>query len=351
MKRLPAILIVAAVSLTGCGELLDPAAAVVNGDKITLDAVEAGLEEFTATDKFGQLAEQGDVEAVTRQFEQGFLATLVRRSVLEPLAEDRGISIDDADVDEQMEVIKADFPSQTAFEEALNEQALNEAQLRELVYDRLLEESLRAEVTAEVTASDEEIEAAYSENLEQYQETGARHILVDDKKLAQRLASQLQGAPDGRVEALFERLARELSTDGSAEQGGDLGYAPAGQYVPPFEEAVQTLPVGTVSDPVKTEFGFHVIQVYDRRTRPFEEAREEIALQLSGAAQEQAWERFIREAYEDADVRVNPRFGELDIASGQILDPGAEEIPGGEAPAEPPQEEVPELPIEAPPAP
>ncbi|MDQ6639752.1 MAG: peptidylprolyl isomerase [Pseudomonadota bacterium] len=63
----------------------------------------------------------------------------------------------------------------------------------------------------------------------------------------------------------FEQLARENSEDASAAQGGDLGWAAPGSFVPEFEEAMAALPVGGISDPVTTRFGLHLIQVVDRR--------------------------------------------------------------------------------------
>jgi peptidyl-prolyl cis-trans isomerase SurA len=63
----------------------------------------------------------------------------------------------------------------------------------------------------------------------------------------------------------FEQLARENSEDGSAAQGGDLGWAAPGSFVPEFEEAINALPVGGISDPVTTRFGLHLVQVVDRR--------------------------------------------------------------------------------------
>jgi peptidyl-prolyl cis-trans isomerase SurA len=63
----------------------------------------------------------------------------------------------------------------------------------------------------------------------------------------------------------FEQLARENSEDGSAAQGGDLGWSSPGSFVPEFEEAIKALPVGGISDPVTTRFGLHLVQVVDRR--------------------------------------------------------------------------------------
>jgi len=342
MIRRTLLLSFSALALVGCGELTQPAAAVVNGEKITFEEVEQGLQQFQSTERYKQLAEQGDVEAVTRQFEQGFLATLVRRAVLEPRAKELGVEVTEEDIQNQIDVIKAEFPSEQAFQEALKEQALDEAQLRELVRDRLLEEALRAKVTEGAGATEAEIAQYYEDHAEEFSETGVRHILVEDKALAERIVAQLRAARGAEVEELFARLAKKHSADpGSGAQGGDLGYAPAGQYVPPFEKAVETLEVGEISAPVKTQFGFHVIQVYDRRVTPLEVASADISQRLSGTAQDEAWAAWLEEAYAEAGVRVNSRYGELDVTTGQILDPSAETVPGAEAPSEAPPAEAP----------
>jgi peptidyl-prolyl cis-trans isomerase C len=323
----------------------------VNGEKITFEEVDEGLATFQATDRYDQLAEQGDVEALSRQFEQGYLATLVRRQVLGPEAEELGIEVTDAEVTEQIDVIKADFPSEEAFQEALKEQALAEPQLKELVYDRLLEQELRAEVTKEATPSDEEVQAFYDENAAEFEEVTVQHILVEDKQLASVIQSEVESASAKEVDKVIARLAKKHSTDtGSAKNGGQLPPSSASQYVEPFADAVGKLQPGEIApEPVKTEFGFHVVRLVDRQVVPFEEARTQISTQLAGPAQDEAWQAWVKEAYEEADVSVNPRYGELDPETGQIVDADAEDVPAGEAPADEPEGEAP--PVEEAPQP
>jgi foldase protein PrsA len=337
MKRTSLLIGLAALVLSGCGNLLEPAAAVVNDEKITIDQIEDSVDTFRNMEKFDQLVGQGDVDAVLRQYEQGQLATLVRRLVLEPEAEELGIEVTEDDVEEQIEAIKADFPTQGAFEEALAEQGLVPSQLPDLVHDRLLEEALRAEVTKDAGATEEELMAEYEARIDEFEETHTAHILVDSQTVAQEISDQLNSAPPGKVDERFADLAEKQSTDTqSAEQGGDLGYTRPGQFVPEFEDAVAEMDEGEISDPVETEFGFHVIRLIDRRTVPFEDVRDELDQEISGAAQDEAWQAWIEEAYEDADVRVNPRFGELDLSTGQITDATVDDVPGAEAPLEEP---------------
>ena len=347
---LAALAAVSALVLTGCGELTQPAAATVNGEKITFEEVDAGLATFKSTERYKQLSGQEDAEALSRQFEQGYLATLVRRQVLGPEAEALGIEVTDAEVDEQIEVIKADFPDETAFQDALKEQALDEPQLRELVYDRLLEQELRAEVTKEAVPSDEEIQTFYDENAAEFEQVTVQHVLVEEQQLANVIQSQVEAASPKAVEKVMGKLAKKHSTDtGSAKDGGILPASSASQYVEPFAEAVGQLEPGEVApQPVKTEFGFHVVRLVERDIVPFEEAREQISTQLAGPAQDKAWQAWVEEAYSDAEVRINPRYGELDVETGQILDADAEDVPGAEAPeveapeGAPPVEEAPQ---------
>jgi peptidyl-prolyl cis-trans isomerase SurA len=102
-------------------------------------------------------------------------------------------------------------------------------------------------------------------------QTHARHILlrtsaqVPTEVAVKRLAEIKQQLERG---ARFDELARQHSEDGSAPQGGDLGWTGPGSFVPEFEEAMNRLPVGGVSDPVVSRFGVHLIQVLDRREVP-----------------------------------------------------------------------------------
>lgn len=87
----------------------------------------------------------------------------------------------------------------------------------------------------------------------------ASHILVSDQGLARRLYQQL------RQGARFEELARRHSTCPSKSSGGDLGWFGPGKMVKPFEDAVRKTGVGSITEPVRTQFGYHVIKVTAKR--------------------------------------------------------------------------------------
>lgn len=93
------------------------------------------------------------------------------------------------------------------------------------------------------------------------EEVHARHILVDDEAKAKEIAKKAKAGED------FSKLAKEYSKDG-ADDGGDLGYFTKDQMVPEFAEAAFKLDKGQISDPVKSQFGWHIIKIEDKRTKP-----------------------------------------------------------------------------------
>jgi peptidyl-prolyl cis-trans isomerase C len=94
------------------------------------------------------------------------------------------------------------------------------------------------------------------------EEVHARHILVASEDEAKAIVAQLKGGAD------FAAIAKEKSKDPGAANGGDLGYFTKDQMVPEFAEAAFKLDKGQISDPVHTQFGWHIIKVEDKRTKP-----------------------------------------------------------------------------------
>lgn len=353
MRRAPLLLAAAAlVALPACGDLLDPAAAVVYGEKIPIEDVQEEVDEFVASEGYKGLAAQGNGPAIEREEEQSTLTDLIRRAVLAPAAEEYDIVVTDEDVQQSFdEFVDAQFDGQVGrLEEDLKEQGLTVAQFREIVYDQVLHDSLRAEVTADVRPSEEDVRAFYEENRTEYRTARARHILVRERPLAAQLAARLQAASPENVEDLFVELARRHSIDeSSAPKGGDLGYTPPGTFVAPFDKAIGELGVGEVSDAVGTEFGWHVIYLVGERIEPFENVREGIEQQLLGPAQDEAWNEYLRGLFEEADIEVNPRYGVFDERTFSVVDPDADDIPAGEAPAVDPSPSAPVFPAPPPP--
>ena len=128
----------------------------------------------------------------------------------------------------------------------------------------------------------------------------ARHLLVPTREEAEEARLRL-----ARGEA-FAEVARAVSQDpGSKEEGGDLGCAPEGTYVPAFEEALVRLRPGEVSGPVRTEFGYHLI-LLERVVPPGRYPLEEAAPLLEKEVADRAWERLEEALVRAVPVRLYP---------------------------------------------
>src|SRR5882762_5903571 len=152
-----------------------------------------------------------------------------------------------------------------------------------------------------IQISDDDLKVKYQQDVQQYQvpnRVHAQHILLltvskTDAEVAEIKKKAEDVLKQAKKGAKFDELAKKYSEDpGSKDKGGDLGWIIQGQTVPEFEKAAFSQPAGTVSDLVKTQYGFHIIKVLEKenaRTKPFEEVKDSIrAPQMLAKADEQA---------------------------------------------------------------
>jgi peptidyl-prolyl cis-trans isomerase C len=159
-----------------------------------------------------------------------------------------------------------------------------------LLMEALLQDAGRAALSdaAEHEVYNEAIKTAKNE-----EEVHARHILVPTEEEAKTIAAQLKGGAD------FAALAKEKSKDPGAADGGDLGYFTKDQMVPEFAEVAFKLDKGQISDPVKTQFGWHIIKVEDKRVKPtptFDQVKTQIENYVAHRAQAQLVENLRKSA-------------------------------------------------------
>ena len=200
--------------------------------------------------------------------------------------------------------VLADSAVAKGLESASNVQLALKNQRRATLADAYMTDALIAGIT------DEAVAAAYKEryeNAEPVVEVRASHILVEEETKAQELKKQLDEGAD------FAALAAEHGTDGTKTRGGDLGWFVHEQMVPEFADAAFALEPGTISDPVKSPFGWHLIKLVEKRDRPappLEAVRDELVGELSQELQE----KIIMEGRETAEI-VSP---ELAVPPGAI---------------------------------
>ena len=188
---------------------------------------------------------------------------LVQREQFEQKAEDLDVEVTDKQVDDRLEQIQKQYfgGDKKKFEKQLKEQGITETQVRNDIRAQIVSEKIFAQVTGKVTVSDDEIEKYYEKNKAQYSQPESRdvrHILVKTKKQADDLYAQLENGAD------FAALAKKFSEDtGSKANGGKLTIS-KGQTVAPFDQTAFLLKKNAISKPVKTEFGYHIIQPLSR---------------------------------------------------------------------------------------
>ncbi|WP_332711796.1 peptidylprolyl isomerase [Pelagibacterium mangrovi] len=187
---------------------------------------------------------------------------------------------------------------------------------RRLAY--LEEQALRREFFNQIVeneVTEEAIQAAYDELAAQFTpepEVRARHILVETEEEANTIRAEIEGGRD------FADAAGEYGTDGTASNGGDLGFFSTGMMVPEFEQAAFALEEGELSQPVQSQFGWHLIQLEERRVSeapPLEQVRQQVAQQVLY----QRYEAAIDEIKEGTEVAIDdPELAAAVEAQGGI---------------------------------
>ena len=232
-------------------------------------------------------AQQGvQLDAATRAQFEGFKPVFLDQRATELAllgeAQARSITVSDEDVDARVAEARQNFDSDEAFNEALQSAGFaDEAQLRQIILETDTIQAVVDALREEVEVSDADVEAYYNENQAQFEspeQVCARHILVATEEEAQSVSQELEGGAD------FATLAQERSTDpGSGAQGGDLGCFTQDRMVAPFAEAAFGATVDEVVGPVQTQFGYHLIKVYERReagVQPLSEVQDGVRQQL-----------------------------------------------------------------------
>ena len=200
----------------------------------------------------------------------------IRQSDIEIADGDVGQSLQETDPNERRAKLLAYLVDVTALAQAAAKKKMDSApdyaQRLAYVKNKVLMELLLSDLL-KTAGSDGEVKKLY----EQYAAKGmldevrARHILVKTEDEAKAVLAKVKGGAD------FEKLAREISIDPTAKtNGGDLEYFVQGDMVPEFSNAAFALKKGELSAPVKTQFGFHIIKVEDRRAKKFEEIKDRL---------------------------------------------------------------------------
>ena len=264
MARKSFLVLIALVALlaAGCGGdegVPEDAVAVVDGEKVTRTSFNAVINQAKKTfeEQKRDFPKVGSTER--KQLNDQAVEFLVQREQFDQQAEELDIEVSDKDIDKRLDQIRKQYfgGDQKKLEKQLKDQGLTIDQVRDDVAAQIIQEKLFESVTKDVKVTDAAVAKYYNDNKSQYgtpETREVRHILVKEKALADKLYDQLKAG------AGFAALAKEHSTDpGSKDNGGKLTIS-KGQTVAPFDSTAFLLNKNQISRPVKTEYGYHIIQ-------------------------------------------------------------------------------------------
>ena len=272
-----ALVVMLALSVAACGDSSKKSSSTsgASADSSVIATV-AGIDvkrsdlDSQLTQQLAQLKKAGQkVPAAStqqyKQIKQALVARLVQKAEIDAAAKERKIVVSDADVTKQLDKIKkANAYTNGKFDDAKWKKALassstTEDALKGELVTYIEQQKLTEVVTKDVKVTDAQVRAYYVTNKATEFTTKAtrevRHILVKQKTKADTLYAKLASS-----DAQFAALAKANSLDGSKSQGGSLGSITKGSTVAPFDKVAFSIATGTVSKPVKSQFGWHLIE-------------------------------------------------------------------------------------------
>lgn len=309
-RRLLALAGVTALALSGCGSTARAgAAAVVGDDRISSDRLQQVVSRGLA-DPAAQQGPGADKPAFTRSV----LLRLIQHDILLRAAKQEGVSIDNAAIDATQDRIAAQLGGLPQLRAEAVKAGIAPGDLRQTLADVALRDALADKLTAGADVPPAQLKAAYQSQIAQYDQVHSAHILVKTQAEANALLAQVKADP-----ARFGDLAKQRSLDtGSKDQGGDLGFQGRGALAKPFEEAIFGNPPGSFVV-AKTQFGFHVIHVIERKTTTLEQATPDLRRGLLSQQRQDAVNALLSKTAKQLGVHVNPRFGRWDAKALDVV--------------------------------
>jgi parvulin-like peptidyl-prolyl isomerase len=247
----------------------------------------------------------------TAQYDQlkaSIVNYLVQNEVIKQQAADMHVTVTQTQLDERVKQVTQQVGGQKKLDALLKKQGVTMDQLTTQLEAQMLQDAVRAKVGENAKVTPEQVAAYYKDPKNKAQfvvpdSVEARHVLVDTKAKAEKVQKLLTA---DNSDANWNKVAKQYSTDpGSKDKGGSLGSFPKGRMVPEFEKVAFSIKPGTVSAPVKSQFGWHVIEVTKKTpgsTKSAAEAKPMIEQALKSQQQATAWETWLVDAEKQADI-------------------------------------------------
>jgi foldase protein PrsA len=248
-------------------------------------------ESISKEDLYNEMVEQYGAATVDQ---------IISDKIVAAEAKKQRITITTKEVNEELDQLKESYGGEDAFNQVLESNNTTLAALKDDITDYL---TLRKILEKEIDISDEELQTYFEENkdsLGEAEQVKASHILVEDENKAKELKAKLDAGED------FAALAKEHSTDESTkEAGGELGFFEKGTMVAEFDEVAFTLAVNQISNPVKSEYGYHIIKVEDKKEAKeatFEDSKGKIKETLLEQKMETEYQSWLEKKKKEYDI-------------------------------------------------
>jgi foldase protein PrsA len=315
--RLHVVALVVAVAIAGCstesggGGAGSSAAATVNGQQITRTELQASLPLFEFLASLSQApcgqpdpASGESADAACARFALG---NMIQEEILQQYAQANDVAVPTDEVSSTIQQLEQQLGGADQLDSMLKESGVTRAELEAFAKRLLLFQEVQKTV-GETATSDDELRQAYEENKLQYTQLDTWQILVKTQQQADEIEQQV--TPKN-----FQDLADKYSIDPSVKDNhGDLGTMAASGLVEPYVRAALALQPGQISEPVQSEFGWHIIRLISTDVAPFEQVRDQLVQQSAG----QSFQTWFQGRLEGADIVVNPQYGRFDPATGQV---------------------------------
>ena len=312
MKKLFSLLIVAALVLAACGGGISEVAATIDGStEVTVGDIEAYIDT-------------SDDAIVPKDVFAQFLGFQIQLLVMEQAAAEQfEISFTEEEADAESLVFwEQNAEPGMTLEEFLTINGVTQEFFTEFNRLRLIQNAVADELGSTLERpAQEDIDTQMEAAIVALTEVCARHILVETEEEASEVVTRLDAGE------AFEDLAGELSTDpGSGPEGGDLGCSSPARYVEPFADATLAAEIDVPTDPVQSDFGFHIVLVYERNEPTEDElpTEEEIIAEINAGQLGPMANQWYLDAVTAMDIVVSERFGTWETEPAPGVVPPAE---------------------------
>lgn len=292
-------LLISLLLISGCVKNTDGVAIQVNKETISTDTYEREYEVYKSLyeRQYGEdaLSQEGiNGKTIGEDLRDNIINKLITESLIEKEMEETGLLISDEEIQENIDKYKDSLGGEESYQDFISNNKLTEDYFKENIRKTLLLEKHKEYVKDNFNIDDGEALKYFNENKEDLVEIKASHILFSNEDDAKRVKADLDKGGN------FEEIAKKESLDSvSAVNGGDLGYFSRGNMIPEFEDKAFSLNVGEISNVLKTEVGYHIILVKDKKL-DFKDLKDKTIKMLK----EQKYLEYLEDLRENANITI-----------------------------------------------